>query len=163
MSKKLLPLSLAFSMAFGLSFYSPQNAQAKNDNWTIKTKTGDEVTVRDGWFVRGKKVVKSEKLGTLYEKNNGLFSSESKVNLPGTKIASKKGWFGRQKKEVSVLGNVYTSREGLFGSKTTEVKTIFGDSIKTKKGWFGRTTTEVEPGGLTGMLGSLIGFSVDKN
>lgn len=158
-SKKIVP----FTLALGLAFSLPMTAQAKSDNWTIKTKKGDEITVKDGWFGRGKKVVKSEKLGTLYEKNDGVFGSKSEVNLPGTKIASKSGMFGRKNKEVSVLGNSVTTKKGLFGSKTTEVKTVFGDSVKTKKGWFGRTTTEVEPGGLTGLLGSFMGFSVDKN
>ena len=61
-----------------------------------------------------------------------------------------------------MLGNSYSTKKGLFGSKTTEVKTMFGDSVKTKKGWFGRTTTEVDPGGLGTMLGSMMGLSVTQ-
>lgn len=155
---KFIPLSLALALC--LSSHSP--AEAKSNNWLIKSKSGDQIEVKDGWFGTGNKEVKSAKYGTVFENKKGVFSEQSAVNTPVGNVVKKKGLFGKEEKEVNVLGNSYSTKKGLFGSKTTEVKTMFGDSVKTKKGWFGRTTTEVDPGGLGTMLGSMMGLSVTQ-
>ena len=129
---------------------------AKSQNWTVKTKYGDEVSVRDGWFGTGKTLVKTNKTGKIYESKRGLFGNQqSQLSLLGGSVSRKKGWLGRNETDVSFIGNSVTRKKGLFGSQSTEVKTVFGDTIKTKKGWFGRTTTEIEPGGLSSMLSSI--------
>ena len=136
MANKLIPLSLALALCLS----SLSLAEAKSKNWLIKSKSGNEIKVKDGWFGTGNKEVKSAKYGTLYENKKGVFSEQSQVNTPVGNVVKKKGLFGKEEKEVNVLGNSYS----------------------TKKGWFGRTTTEVDPGGLGTRLGSMMGLSVTQ-
>ena len=59
-------------------------AEASNNNWTIKTGQGEEISVNNGWF-GGKSTVVKDRMGD--------------------KIEKKKGWFGSGSTEVNLLGN----------------------------------------------------------
>ncbi|HMO21041.1 MAG TPA: hypothetical protein PKC98_08745, partial [Candidatus Melainabacteria bacterium] len=65
---KFIPLSLALALC--LSSHSP--AEAKSKNWLIKSKSGDQIEVKDGWFGTGNKEVKSAKYGTVFENKKGV-------------------------------------------------------------------------------------------
>lgn len=86
MANKLIPLSLALALCLS----SLSLAEAKSKNWLIKSKSGNEIKVKDGWFGTGNKEVKSAKYGTLYENKKGVFSEQSQVNTPVGNVVKKR-------------------------------------------------------------------------
>lgn len=132
--------AFSFTLALVLAVSLMPAAQAQN--WSIKTGSGDEITIKNGIFGNKSKVVK-DRLGNKYESSRGLFGGT------GT--------------EVSLLGNTYSTKKGLFGTREIEAQSILGDSIKTKKGWLlGRRTTTVDARGVTGLIGAAIKGSTGK-
>lgn len=124
----------SLSIALTVSVFLQTACFAWPSKFSLQTGSGDEITIKKGWFGSEKKVVK-DRLGDGFEQSEGIFGNKST--------------------KVGVLGNSYSKKKGIFGTKETEVTTIFGDSLKTKKGWFGRSTT-VNASGITGLIDATI-------
>ncbi len=109
-------------------------AEASNNNWTIKTGQGEEISVNNGWF-GGKSTVVKDRMGD--------------------KIEKKKGWFGSGSTEVNLLGNSLETKKGLLGRKSTTITTLTGDKIEHKNGWF-RNSTTIDASGASNLIGTLL-------
>lgn len=90
---------------------------------------------------------------------SGWFGRKKKVvkDRMGNKFESKNGLFGSSSTEASVMGNSIKRKKGLFGTSNIEGSTIFGDKVTTKKGLFGRRTTSVDVSGSAAVLKGLFG------
>jgi hypothetical protein len=123
----------ALILALGFATLSVQNAQAKAQDLSITNGKGEEIVIKSG----RSKVIK-DRFGNGY--------------------ASKKGWFRKNEKDVSILGNQYKSKKGLLGGSKTEATTILGDKVVSKKGWFGlgRRKTTVDLSGTTQAVEQLL-------
>ncbi len=127
------------SLVLLLGGVSSQSAHAFDlsgwGNTSLKTGSGDEITIKNGLFGNKTRVVK-DRLGDKY--------------------VSKRGLLGNTDNEIGVFGNSYSKKRGIFGTKETEVKTLFGDSLKTKKNIFGYRTTQVDASGLNSLVSAAI-------
>ncbi|MDZ4832376.1 MAG: hypothetical protein SGJ27_01110 [Candidatus Melainabacteria bacterium] len=129
--------SLSLVVVFGLAMAPSAQAQMF-DGWgntSLKTGSGDEITIK-----------------------NGLFGSKTRVvkDRLGDKYVSKRGLFGNTDKEIAVFGNSYKKKKGIFGGRETEVSTLFGDSIKSKKNLFGYRSTQIDASGMSSLIGAAI-------
>jgi hypothetical protein len=79
--------------------------------------------------------------GEQYSVGNSIFGHKSAIvkDRFGDAYVRKDGWFGRQDKGASILGNSVQYHKGIFGHSDAEVNTIFG-SAQYKKGWFKKQT-----------------------
>ncbi len=128
---------LPVALVLGL-FLAPSAQAFDLDGWgntSLKTGSGDEITIK-----------------------NGLFGSKTRVvkDRLGDKYVSKKGLLGNTNKEVAIFGNSYSKKRGIFGTRETEVKSLFGDSFKTKKNLFGYRSTQIDASGVSSLVSSAI-------
>lgn len=127
------------SLVLVVGAVASQSAQAFDlTSWgstSLKTGSGDEITIKNGLFGNKTRVVK-DRLGDKY--------------------VSKRGLLGNTDNEIGILGNSYSKKKGIFGTKETEVTTLFGDSLKTKKNIFGYRSTQINAGGISSLVSSAI-------
>ena len=118
-----------------------QSAWAWPMNFTAQDGSGDEISIKKGWFGNKTKVAKDRF---------------------GDGFAEKKSILGTKQTEVNVLGNGIATKKGLFGNREIQAHTILGDNFTTKKHWWGRTTS-VNASGIGSLLDSTFKGKMGRN